>query len=73
MIRAALALLAFVGAICVIGLGGAQARPLPGAPNCPLFPPDNHWNLRVDRLPVHPRSAEIVRSIGLDEHVHAGS
>jgi hypothetical protein len=27
--------------------------------------------MRVDRLPVHPRSAEIVRSIGLDAHVHA--
>jgi hypothetical protein len=61
-------LLAVVGATA---LGGAEARPLPGAPNCPLFPPDNHWNLRVDRLPVHSRSAEIVRSIGLDEHVHA--
>jgi hypothetical protein len=71
MIRAALALLALAAAVCVIGLRGAEGRPLPGAPNCPLFLPDNHWNLRVDRLPVHPRSAEIVRSIGLDEHVHA--
>ena len=71
MIRAALALLALAAAIYVIGLGGAQGRPLPGAPNCPLFPPDNHWNLRVDRLPLHPKSAEIVRSIGLDDHVHA--
>ena len=38
---------------------------------CPVFPADNHWNLRVDRLPVHPRSAAIVRSIGLDENMHA--
>jgi hypothetical protein len=57
--------------VCATALSGAEGRPLPGAPNCPLFPPDNHWNLRVDRLPVHPTSAEIVRSIGLDEHVHA--
>jgi hypothetical protein len=71
MLRAALALLALAGAVCAIGLAGAQGRPLPGAPKCPLFPPDNHWNLRVDRLPVHPTSDAIVRSIGLDEHVHA--
>jgi hypothetical protein len=57
--------------VCATALSGAEGRRLPGAPNCPLFPPDNHWNLRVDRLPVHPRSAEIVRSIGPDEHVHA--
>jgi hypothetical protein len=49
----------------------AHARPLPGAPNCPVFPATNHWNLRVDRLPVHPSSAAIVHSIGLDETMHA--
>ena len=37
---------------------------------CPLFPATSHWNQRVDRLPVHERSAEIVRSIGLDDPVH---
>jgi hypothetical protein len=49
----------------------AAAPTLPGAPNCPIFPRDNHWNLRVDRLPVHPRSDAIVRSIGIDETMHA--
>ena len=38
---------------------------------CPLFPADSHWNLRVDRLPVHPRSEAIVRSIGAGETMHA--
>jgi hypothetical protein len=38
---------------------------------CPVFPADNHWNLRVDKLPVHPNSAAIVRSIGAGEHMHA--
>ena len=38
---------------------------------CPVFPADNHWNLRVDRLPVHPRSDAIVRSIGAGDTVHA--
>jgi hypothetical protein len=60
-----------VAVVCVTALSGAEARPLPGAPKCPIFPPDNHWNLRVDRLPVHPNSDALVRSIGLDEHVHA--
>ena len=52
-------------------VGASQGRPLPGAPDCPIFPRDNHWNLRVDRLPVHPRSDAIVRSIGLDRTMHA--
>jgi hypothetical protein len=38
---------------------------------CPVFPADNHWNLRVDRLPVHPRSDAIVRSIGAGDNMHA--
>jgi hypothetical protein len=64
-------------ALTAVILGAALAvpssngRPLPGAPRCPVFPPDNHWNLRVDRLPVDPRSDAIVRSIGAGEHMHA--
>jgi hypothetical protein len=38
---------------------------------CPVFPADNHWNLRVDRLPVLTNSDAIVRSIGAGEHMHA--
>jgi hypothetical protein len=38
---------------------------------CPVFPADNPWNQRVDRLPVHPSSDAIVRSIGAGEHMHA--
>ena len=38
---------------------------------CPVFPADNHWNLRVDGLPVLPNSDAIVRSIGAGEHMHA--
>lgn len=37
---------------------------------CPLFPASNPWNQRVDRLPVHPQSDAIVRSIGMDGRVH---
>jgi hypothetical protein len=55
----------------LVVVGASQGRPLPGARDCPIFPRDNHWNLRVDGLPVHPRSDAIVRSIGLDRTMHA--
>jgi hypothetical protein len=38
---------------------------------CPLFPADFTTNQRVDHLPVASSSDAIVRSIGLDDHVHA--
>jgi hypothetical protein len=38
---------------------------------CPLFPADFTTNQRVDHLPVAENSDAIVRSIGLDDHVHA--
>jgi hypothetical protein len=49
----------------------AAAKPLPQAPNCPIFPADNWWNLRVDRLPVAANSKTIVSSIGADLRLHA--
>ncbi len=36
----------------------------PGIAGCPVFPADNIWNARVDRLPVHSRSQQFVASIG---------
>ena len=46
------------------------AHPLPGAPNCPMFPANNPWNERVDRLPVAKDSAQLIASIGLGTPVH---
>jgi hypothetical protein len=46
------------------------AHPLPGAPTCPVFPADNPWNQRVDRLPVAANSSRLIASIGLDRPVH---
>jgi hypothetical protein len=60
-----------LAATVVVGATLSEGRPLPSAPKCPLFPRSSHWNQRVDRLPVHPNSDAIVRSIGLDDHVHA--
>jgi hypothetical protein len=51
--------------------GSADALRLPSAPRCPIFPASNPWNQRVDRLPVARDSDAIIRSIGLDDHVHA--
>src|ERR671915_444666 len=60
-------------AALALTLGGATAEALrlPSAPRCPIFPVSNPWNQRVDRLPVARDSATIIRSIGLDDHVHA--
>jgi hypothetical protein len=61
-----------VVASTLTGLAGlASSHPLSGAPSCPIFPRDNPWNQRVDRLPVAHNSAAIVRGIGLDDHLHA--
>jgi hypothetical protein len=46
------------------------AHPLPGAPNCTIFPANNPWNQRVDRLPVASNSARLIASIGVDVAVH---
>jgi hypothetical protein len=65
---------AAVGALALVLValpGAASGRPLPGAPDCPLFPRSSHWNQRVDRLPVHPRSDAIVAAVGSRDHAHA--
>jgi hypothetical protein len=49
----------------------AGAEPLPEAPGCPIFPANNVWNQRVDRLPVRPNSRTLVNSIGTDLRLHA--
>lgn len=37
---------------------------------CPVFPPDNIWNTRIDGLPVDPLSREYVASIGAGKNLH---
>jgi hypothetical protein len=48
----------------------AGASPLPGAPGCEIFPPDNVWNTPVADLPVDPRSAQYIAAIGPDASLH---
>jgi hypothetical protein len=64
---AACAAIAVAAAAAALPAGGS---PLPGAPRCPVFPRSSHWNQRVDRLPLHPRSNDIVASIGPRAGLH---
>lgn len=49
----------------------APAAAVPSVDGCQVFPADNIWNVRVDDLPVHPRSADYIERIGASSHVHA--
>ena len=67
-------LLAAVALVCALAVGFASmadGRPLPSAKRCRLFPKDNHWNLRVDKLPVAANSNAVVERIGADDNAHA--
>jgi hypothetical protein len=59
-----------VALVLLIGGGSAQALRLPAAPSCPIFPANNPWNQRVDKLPVAANSAQLIASIGLDTGLH---
>ncbi len=63
--------LVVVAAIALLAGGGsAQALRLPAAPSCPIFPANNAWNERVDKLPVAATSAQLIAAIGLDTGLH---
>jgi hypothetical protein len=70
-LRAALAAALLIAAAASSIPTSSGAWPLAGAPRCKIFPSDNHWNLRVDQLPVKDNSDEIVASIGVEEGLHA--
>ncbi len=50
-------------------LGGWDGNTSLGS--CPVLPADNIWNAPVDALPLDPKSAAYVASIGLSDIVHA--
>ncbi|TML34812.1 MAG: hypothetical protein E6G29_09555 [Actinobacteria bacterium] len=62
-----LALALLGGAIWAASAGG---HPVKGAPHCRIFPANNPWNQRVDKLPVASNSAAIVKSIGGGTGLH---
>ena len=56
--------------LLLVFAGSAHASRLPSAPHCPIFPANNPWNERVDKLPVAARSAQIIASIGPTTGLH---
>jgi hypothetical protein len=64
-------LAASITAAVALALAATPAAASPRIAGCPVFPKDNAWNQRVDRLPVHANSDAIVRSIGLADTMHA--
>ena len=47
-----------------------QQTPLPVAPGCQIFPPNNVWNDDISQLPVATNSLAMVQSIGLSTGLH---
>jgi hypothetical protein len=76
ILRRSLALLILGVLVSAAALAQAQGAPtgvavqtLPGT-SCAVFPADNPWNQRVDRLPVAKSSAALIAQIGLSSAVH---
>jgi hypothetical protein len=69
-----------VGAAALAGAAGARAAGMgaqqvglgPGASlgGKRVFPADNPWNQDISELPADPNSDALIRSIGLDKHLH---
>jgi hypothetical protein len=67
--RIAIALFALLAAAAVTAFAAGSKRP--HVAGCAVFPANNPWNQRVDKLPVAGDSDAIVRSIGVDKGMHA--
>jgi hypothetical protein len=65
-----IALSLFVLALAASTSVAAGPPTVPGARSCPIFPANNPWNERVDKLPVAPDSDAMISAIGLDSPVH---
>jgi hypothetical protein len=65
----------FFLSLIVISIGNPVIFPVmaqapPTLEGCSVFPTDNVWNTPIDQLPVDPRSAGYIASIGKDRAVH---
>ena len=61
---------ALAAAALLLGLAGSSAS-APVIAGCPIFPPSNPWNQKVDALPVASDSAQLIASMGVGGSVHA--
>jgi hypothetical protein len=66
-VGAVAAVAAIAGLSTSASVGAAKRPALAG---CPVFPADNPWNQRVDRLPVARDSAATIAAIGVGDPVH---
>src|SRR5205814_7652494 len=58
-----------VALVTAAALAAGSSRPRVGG--CTIFPANNPWNERVDKLPVASNSDAIVRGIGVNQGMHA--
>src|SRR3954468_5737202 len=65
-----LLVLLFVAAVSATAADAAGGGS-PKVGGCPVFPTNNPWNQRVDKLPKASNSDAVVRAIGPDEGMHA--
>jgi hypothetical protein len=69
--RKLLPVLLLIAAVSAAALAFAADGTRPRVAGCTVFPKNNPWNQRVDRLPVAGNSDTIIRSIGPDKGMHA--
>lgn len=66
--------LCFAGAFIALSVAASvllfPARASADLAGCPLFPPDNVWNTRIDHLPIDARSNTFINAIGANTIVH---
>jgi hypothetical protein len=58
-----------IGLLAAVSLAGAGAQS-PQIGGCPVFPPDNIWNVPIDNLPVDRNSARYIESGGPSRSLH---
>ena len=64
-VTAAVVLAMVAAGLSLLTPGGTASAgtPLPGAPDCPVFPADNVWNTDISGLPVEAHSAAWMASM----------
>lgn len=62
-------LIIIVLAACIQGSQPARSAATADI-TCPLFPPDNIWNVPIDNMPVDPRSDDYIATIGAGTTLH---
>jgi hypothetical protein len=70
-VKARILALTLAAAVIAATAVTSAGHPLPAAKKCRIFPANNPWNQRVDKLPAARNSNAVVRAIGPGGSVHA--